>query len=45
MRKKAIHSFERYLYLDGKEEKKVKEILKSIKNLPCSSGLERIEDP
>jgi len=29
--KKAIYSFERYLYLGGKEEKKVKEILESIK--------------
>jgi len=29
--KKAISAFERYLYLGGKEEKKVKEILESIK--------------
>lgn len=29
--KKAIYAFERYLYLGGKEEKKVKEILESIK--------------
>ncbi len=28
---KAIYSFERYLYLGGKKEKKVKEILESIK--------------
>ena len=29
--RKAIYAFERYLYLGGKEEKKVKEILESIK--------------